>query len=156
MKDRPAVTSELLGVSRDLLSEAGGDHAVPITMIQAAEKIFRQLEQDLRLRIGDEAFRSMLELAQRRAVKVHPSLESLSVDSDMRLLHRNPKDSNSPLGTDLSEGLVRFVAESFASVRRLARDQDWDQVELWPVLRELDRRGLPTQPRPAAGGKEQM
>lgn len=151
MNTAPA-SPEVLRAARELLTEAGADLASVEKTAAAAQGLFRRIYEHLTPRIGDGAFRSLLQLAHRRALKDHPVLDSTLVQAE-----ENPFLGDVSLALEDSpsaeacEALVQVVAESLTLLRALARDQDWDLVELWPGLKALEERGIPVQPDPGQG-----
>jgi hypothetical protein len=147
VKETDPRNSEFLGVARKMLGENGADPLSFEATFEAAQKVFRRFYDHLRPRIGDGAFRSMLQLAHRRAMRRKPVLGRFIVQSEA-----NPflgEASSSVEGADeadLCEGLTHLLAESLVSLRDLGRDQDWGLVELWPGLDLLHRHGLTSRP----------
>jgi hypothetical protein len=144
--------SEFLGVARQLLAENGADPLSFDATYKAAQKVFRRFYDHLCPRIGDGAFRSMLQLAHRRAMRRKPVLGRFIVQSDANpFLGETPSSVEDVDEAELCEGLTHLLAESLESLRDLGRDQDWSLVELWPGLELLHRHG-PTS-RPESGGE---
>ena len=139
MTQAKSVTPEILRVAEELLSQNGADLSTGGETLEAAQKVFRRFYEHLRPRIGDGGFRSMLQLAHRRAMATHPALESFIVQSDSNpfLGETTPVPESDPV-SDVSQGLVRVLAESLCLMEELAQDQDWDLVELWPGLKALE------------------
>lgn len=156
MMDARAVTPEVLQVARSLLTEHGADLGAVEPTFEATQTVLRQLYEHLRPRIGDGGFRSVLQLAHRRAVATHPALEALIVQADTNpFLGEVPPATAKGDGDDLCQGFVQVVGEALCLIRELGQDQDWGLVELWPGLKALEEENVPLRPDPEdqpAGG----
>jgi hypothetical protein len=143
---QPTVTAEVLAASKRILSKEGADLSVPSSVIERTEGLLQQMEEDLKPRLGKAAFRSILQLSHQRAVKDHPTLEQLILEPNTELSLGEPVPTAPETEGDLSLGMIRLLAEVLVVVRQLARDQDWDQADLWFGLRELDQAEAAVRP----------
>lgn len=139
--------SEFLGIARELLGEGGADFSSFDDTFATAQRIIRRFYDHLRPRMGDGAFRSMLQLAHRTAMTKQPVLGDFIVQSDANpfLGEATPSIEEADEAT-LCEGLTHLLAEFLLLMRDLGQDQDWGLVELWPGLKALHRSGVTLDP----------
>lgn len=140
------MNAEILAASEQILARHGADLSDPSSVIDVTEELLQQMEDDLEPRLGKAAFRSIVQLSHQRAAKALPSLEQLILEPDIELSLWKPVPSSPGLDEELARGMVQLLAEVLIVVRRLARDQDWNQAQLWYPLRELDRQGVSMPP----------
>jgi hypothetical protein len=145
------VSSGIRRVAEDLLSQRGGHLSSLRSTSQALEAVLQDFHEHLNLRIGDEGFRTVLQLAQRRALSDHPVLEKLIPETvENQFLGNSFEIVGGEHDRAGCQALVDLLGEALLLLRELGRDQDWEIADLWPGLKAMDDAGIELEPNDPA------
>ena len=137
----------LVQAAKDLLRDGGLNDASAETTLRAVQDTLCRFHEHLRPRLGEGGFRAIVELAHQRAIHSHAVLETVVVESDHpRVLRPRSSRLSSTTEETLGAALVHLLAEVLGLIREVARDQDWNLVEIWPGLGMVREQGIPLKP----------